>query len=117
MPPVFRPMHRTIRVGVFTAFSGSAGVWGPSSHNAAILAASEINAGGGILGREIELAIVDTGAAPAAVARRAAQAVATDEIDVVVGGHISSAVREAVTAELAGRVPYIYTSLYEGGAP
>jgi urea transport system substrate-binding protein len=37
-----------------------------------------------------------------------------DQIDAVVGWH-SSAVRQAVAPRIHGRVPYIYTALYEGG--
>jgi len=36
------------------------------------------------------------------------------KVDAVVGWHIS-AVRQAVAPLLAGRVPYVYTALYEGG--
>jgi ABC-type branched-subunit amino acid transport system substrate-binding protein len=35
-------------------------------------------------------------------------------VDAVVGWHIS-AVRQAVAPRIAGRVPYVYTALYEGG--
>jgi hypothetical protein len=50
-----------LRIVNFIALSGSAGIWGPASINASLLAVSEINRRGGILGREIELVVRDAG--------------------------------------------------------
>ena len=46
----------------------------------------------------------------------ARQAVDVDngEVDALVGMHISS-VRQRITAAVGGRLPYVYTCLYEGG--
>jgi len=40
--------------------------------------------------------------------------VAAGIVDAVVGWHIS-AVRQVLAPRIAGRVPYVYTALYEGG--
>jgi ABC-type branched-subunit amino acid transport system substrate-binding protein len=48
------------------------------------------------------------------VVRRAERAIAFDEIDVIMGSHIS-AVRLALRKVTAGRIPYVYTPVYEGG--
>lgn len=103
-----------LRVAQFVALSGPAGIWGPSAINSAVLAAAQINARGGILGREIELTIHDTGATPDAAGREAADLVAGEDAEVVIGCH-TSAVRLAVRKAIAGRIPYIYTPIYEGG--
>jgi ABC-type branched-subunit amino acid transport system substrate-binding protein len=103
-----------LRVANFLTFSGSPGIWGPATTNAVLLAVSEINRRGGILGREIELTMLDAGGPIEDVVRRAAEAVAFDEVDVVMGSHIS-AVRVALRKVTGGRVPYIYTPVYEGG--
>ena len=50
-----------LRVGNFLTFSGSPGIWGPASTNSVLMAVSEINKRGGILGREIELSMYDAG--------------------------------------------------------
>ncbi|MCS3731423.1 ABC-type branched-subunit amino acid transport system substrate-binding protein [Bradyrhizobium betae] len=42
-----------LRIGNFLTFTGSPGIWGPTSTNSAMLAAAEINKRGGILGREL----------------------------------------------------------------
>jgi len=103
-----------LRVGNFLTFSGSPGIWGPASTNSVLLAVSELNRQGGILGREIELSMYDSGGPIEEVAERAAQAVAFDEVDVIMGSHIS-AVRVALRKVTRNRVPYVYTPVYEGG--
>jgi urea transport system substrate-binding protein len=103
-----------LRVTNFITSSGSPGIWGPAGTNGALLAVSEINKRGGILGREIELTILDSGGPIRDVARRAREAIAFDEVDVIMGSHIS-AVRLALREVTRGRVPYVYTPLYEGG--
>src|SRR6266566_1365116 len=50
-----------LRVGNFLTFSGSPGIWGPASTNSVLLAVAETNKCGGILGREVELAMYDAG--------------------------------------------------------
>jgi ABC-type branched-subunit amino acid transport system substrate-binding protein len=109
-----RRRHGRLRIGHFVPLSGPAGIWGPASLNNADLAVREINARGGILGREIELLTFDAGGAPGEVAGLAADAVGFGEVDVIVGGHIS-AVRVALRDAIAGQVPYVYTPIYEGG--
>jgi ABC-type branched-subunit amino acid transport system substrate-binding protein len=115
-PDFFRDRRdrRKLRVANFIGLSGSAGIWGLASTNSTVLAASEINRRGGILGREIELAFHDTGGNIDGVVRTAADIVASGDADIVMGSHIS-AVRLALRKVIAGRVPYIYTPVYEGG--
>lgn len=96
------------------AFSGSPGIWAPCSINSTLLAASEINKRGGVLGRELEIVMYDAGGAIEDVARRAAEAVDFDEVDVIMGSHIS-AIRVALRKITNGRIPYVYTPVYEGG--
>jgi urea transport system substrate-binding protein len=103
-----------LRVGNFLTFSGSPGIWGPASTNSVLLAVSETNKRGGILGREIELSMYDAGGPIEEVAERAAQAIAFDEVDVIMGSHIS-AIRVALRKVTRNRIPYIYTPVYEGG--
>jgi ABC-type branched-subunit amino acid transport system substrate-binding protein len=109
-----RGARNKLRVGNFLTYSGSPGIWGPISTNSALLAVSEINERGGILGREIELAMYDAGGTLDEVVDRAEQAIASDEVDLVMGSHIS-AVRVALRKVTRNRVPYIYTPVYEGG--
>jgi len=115
-PDCFRQRRdrRKLRIANFTSLTGPAGVWGPSATNSALLAASEINRRGGILGREIEIAFHDTGGCVEDVVRTAADVVASGDADIIIGSHIS-AVRIALRKVVAGRIPYVYTPVYEGG--
>ncbi|TWF80707.1 amino acid/amide ABC transporter substrate-binding protein (HAAT family) [Pseudonocardia hierapolitana] len=94
--------------------SGPAGIVGPSCEACGLLAADEINATGGLLGRELRLRIVDGGRAPRAVAREVDALVSAGAVEGVTGWHIS-AVRQVVAPVVSGRVPYVYSPLYEGG--
>lgn len=103
-----------MKVGLIFAHSGLAGLWTPGCHGGAILAATGINAAGGVLGQEIELVTIDSGETRQS-ARLAAQRLAIDErVDAVIGLQASH-LRPAVRDGLAGLAPYIYTSNYEGG--
>jgi urea transport system substrate-binding protein len=106
--------RKKLRIANFIALSGSAGIWGPAATNTTLLAAAEINRRGGILGREVELVFHDAGGNVDDIARQAADVVAMDDADIVMGSHIS-AVRVALRRAIRGRIPYIYTPVYEGG--
>ncbi|WP_131742448.1 substrate-binding domain-containing protein [Actinomadura roseirufa] len=103
-----------LRLALVVPLQGPAGIFGPSCRACAQLAAEECNRGGGVLGREVRLTLVDGGAPPGRVAREVAALVARGEVDGVTGWHLSS-VRKAIAPHVAGRVPYVYAPLYEGG--
>jgi urea transport system substrate-binding protein len=109
-----RRARSKLRIGNFVTFQGAPGLWGPACCNASLLAAAEINKRGGLLGREIELVMYDAGGPIEDVAQRVARAVEDEDVDIVMGSHIS-AVRVALRNAIRGRVPYIYTPVYEGG--
>jgi urea transport system substrate-binding protein len=106
--------RKKLRIANFTSLTGPAGIWGPSATNSTLLAASEINRRGGILGREIEIVFHDAGGCIEDVVRTAADVVASNDADIIMGSHIS-AVRVALRKVVAGRIPYVYTPVYEGG--
>ena len=106
--------RKKLRVVNFLGFSGPAGIWGPAGVNGTLLAVAEINRRGGILGREIEMIFRDAGTRLDDVVRVASDIVAADDADIIMGSHIS-AVRVALRRVVAGRIPYIYTPVYEGG--
>jgi urea transport system substrate-binding protein len=102
------------RVAMVLPLRGPAGLFAPSCEAVAELAVAEINAAGGILGREVVSEVVDGGQAPSDVAAELGERVRAGAVDAVSGWHISS-VREALVPALAGQVPYAYSALYEGG--
>src|ERR671919_2324507 len=104
----------TLDVALVIPLHGSAGIFGPSCELCGQLAAEEVNGLGGVLARELRLSVVDGSGPPQRVADEVGALVAAGLVDAVVGWHIS-AVRQAVAPRIAGRVPYVYTALYEGG--
>lgn len=101
-------------VGLVVPTQGPAGIFGPSCEAVADFAAHELNRTDGLLGRQVAIEVVDGGAAPREVARTLDALIRAGRIDAVTGWHIS-AVRKQLAATVNGRIPYVYTSLYEGG--
>ena len=106
--------QRSFSVALVVPLQGSEGMYGPSCELCAQLAADEINAQGGLLGREVRFVTVDGAASPAHVADVVDRLIRAGHVDAVVGWHIS-AVRVLLAPRVAQRVPYVYTALYEGG--
>jgi len=79
-----------IVLGMITPLSGSSSAIGPYMQNGAQLAVDEINADGGIDGRQLEL-VVEDGACDPRTATAAANKLVTDGIDISVGGYCSGA--------------------------
>ena len=103
------------RVGLLIPMCGSAGIWGPSCIASAEVAAYELNRRNGIAGRNVRLVLVDSAieAAPP-VEVLVDGLIESRSIDAIVGMHIS-AVRQRLAKVVRGRLPYVYTPMYEGG--
>ncbi|ONK15434.1 substrate-binding domain-containing protein [Streptomyces sp. MP131-18] len=113
-PAPLSPDPEVLGVALVVPRQGPAGIFGPACELCARLAADEVNAAGGVLGRELRLVTVDGGAPPRQVAAEVEHLVAAGIVHGVTGWHISS-VRQAVAPRIARHVPYVYTALYEGG--
>ncbi|RLM27016.1 ABC transporter substrate-binding protein [Brenneria alni] len=103
-----------LRLGLLVPFHGSDAIWGPSCQYSAVLAATELNRDNHTLGRPIELFAADAGGEPEGVVARSWQLVNEHKVDALIGVHLSS-VRIALRDAFAGRVPYVFAPLYEGG--
>ena len=116
-PSLIRPAaaaNKEFRIGLFIPLSGPASLFGPTDRACAELAAEEVDKGGGILGRQIKLFPTDAGGPPAETAKSAVRLMLEENVDLFIGSH-DSATREALVATIKGKVPYIYTPVYEGG--
>jgi ABC-type branched-subunit amino acid transport system substrate-binding protein len=102
------------KIGLFIALSGPASLFGPTQRACAELAADEVNKNGGILGRQVKLFPTDAGAPPAESAKSAVRLMLEEKVDLFIGSH-DSATRQALVSTIKGKVPYIYTPVYEGG--
>ncbi len=108
-------MTEPIRVGVVTDITGPLGALGTANANTARMVVDEINAAGGLLGRQVELTLEDSESTDEAAEAKARKLVKQDRVAVVLGGIFSStrlAIKKAAVEE--GRTLYIYPEQYEG---
>lgn len=103
-----------IRIGVPVGLSGANSVVAPSVVQAGELAVAEINAGGGLLGRMIELVVADDGSGAQGAQRAFDSLVFQKKVDVLISMETSAARNAGLPIVNRGRVPFIYTSFYEG---
>ena len=101
-------------VGVVIPLRGPAGIFGPSCEAVTETALDHINASGGLLGRRVRPVVIDGGRPVREIAAQVGALVRSGEIHAVTGWHISQ-VRQHLVHVVRGHVPYVYTSLYEGG--
>ena len=104
-----------IKLGSILDTSGIFDAYGRPMDMAMRLAVDEINAAGGLLGRQIEVVAYDTQSDMALYSQYGQQLTRQDRVDVVHGG-ILSASREAIRQIMRRtNTLYFYNVLYEGG--
>ncbi|HWW47916.1 MAG TPA: ABC transporter substrate-binding protein [Xanthobacteraceae bacterium] len=104
-----------IKVGALVDLSGPLQPFGQGKMQAIQLAAEEINAAGGLLGRKIELVQYDTQSENQLYGQFAQQLALRDKV-AVVHGAITSAAREVARPVLKrAQTLYFYNMIYEGG--
>jgi ABC-type branched-subunit amino acid transport system substrate-binding protein len=106
---------RPIRVGVITDQTGPLSFMGIANANVARMVIDDINAAGGLLGRQLELYLEDSATTDSVAAERAAKLVEDDRVHVILGG-IYSSTRQAIKGPAVdeGKTLYIYPEQYEG---
>src|SRR6266581_4289063 len=104
-----------IKVGVITDQTGPLSFMGIANANVARMVVDDINAKGGLLGRQVDLYLEDSATTDAVAAAKATKLVEHDHVDVIVGG-IYSSTRQAIKgpAVVKGKTLYIYPEQYEG---
>jgi urea transport system substrate-binding protein len=104
-----------IKIGAVLPFSGGVELYGAQAKLGLDLAAADINAAGGILGRPVEIVYRDDGTRPN-IAAEAAREVVEDDGVLAVVGPITSQNLDAIVPVLAARkTPLLYATNYEGG--
>src|SRR5712675_2960644 len=103
-----------IRIGVPVGLSGANSVVAPSVVQSAELAVAEINAKGGVLGRPLALEVADDASGAAGAQKAFDSLVFQKKVDVLISMETSAARNAALPIVTRGKVPYIYTSFYEG---
>ncbi|MCX5494955.1 substrate-binding protein [Kaistia dalseonensis] len=104
-----------IKIGVVQPFSGGLELFGGQAKIGLDLAAAEINAAGGILGRNVELIYEDDKTDPKTAVERTTSLIRRDKV-IAVSGPITSNNRDAMMPTLSrAKVPLLYATNYEGG--
>lgn len=103
-----------IRVGVISPLTGAWTVYGKAHISGFQLAVDEINAAGGVLGRQIELVIGDSKTEPRVVVEQANRLIRQERVDFL-AGTFSSAERNAAgpVVKAADKI-LLYPTWYEG---
>lgn len=105
---------KPIVIGVPVGLSGANSVVAPSVVQAAELAVEEINVAGGVLGRKLALEVADDASGEAGAQKAFDSLIYQKKVDVIIAMETSAARNAGLPAVTKGRVPYIYTSFYEG---
>lgn len=101
-------------VAILAPMSGSAGIWGPSCISSAQLAIYEINSHAGIAGGPIVPLFLDSDdSAVGSLEREVTDLLDQGAIEAIIGMSVSS-VRQRLNKVVRGRIPHVYTPLYEG---
>ena len=104
-----------LKIGLLEDVSGDIALMGAPKLNGTLLALEEINAAGGIMGRQVDVVHLDPQMDNARYQEFARRLIKRDKVDVLIGG-ITSASREAIRP-IIDRTDtfYFYTNQYEGG--
>src|SRR5262245_6847727 len=104
-----------IKVGAMHDRTGSHGIYGKEMDDGVKFVVEEINAAGGVMGKQLQLTAFDTGSNMQNYAQYSQRLATQEKVSVVFGG-ISSASRETARPILDRyKILYFYNTFYEGG--
>jgi urea transport system substrate-binding protein len=105
-----------IKIGAVLPFSGGVELYGNQAKLGIDLAVKEVNAGGGILGRPVEIIYEDDKTDPDAAMNATRKLIERDHVLAVIGP-ITSRNLNAIKPEIErAKTPLLYATNYEGGA-
>jgi branched-chain amino acid transport system substrate-binding protein/urea transport system substrate-binding protein len=104
-----------IKIGAVLPFSGGVELYGRQAKLGLELAAKDINAGGGILGRPVELLYEDDKTDPAAAVDATRKLIERDGVLAVVGPITSRNLNAIAPVAESTKTPLLYATNYEGG--
>lgn len=103
-----------IKIGVAVGLSGANSVVAPAVVQSSQLAVEQINASGGILGRQVQLEITDDASGAVGAQKAYDTLVFQNNVDAIISMETSAARNAALPIVARGKKPFIYTSFYEG---
>ncbi|CAN7255519.1 substrate-binding protein [Bradyrhizobium sp. LjRoot220] len=104
-----------IRVGAVLPFSGGVELYGQQAKLGLDLAAKEINAAGGILGRPVQVIYADDKTRPASAVTAAQGLIQSDGVVALVGPVTSQNFNAIVPVAESLKTPLLYATNFEGG--
>lgn len=105
----------TVRIGLMAPLSGIVQLYGREICTAAQIACDEINQNGGVLGRRLELIILDDGSLPETAVPAAVRLIDEFKCSALIGNLLSNS-RIAVSSLVSEprKIPFLNFSFYEG---
>lgn len=108
--------YADVKIGAIFDLTGGLNIYGIQQHEALELAVEDINAKGGVLGEQIKVVSYDAQSQLPKYTQYTNTAILRDKVDALFAGLTSSS-REAIRPIIRrAKIPYFYSSLYEGGA-
>ena len=96
-----------IQLGIIAEMTGNNASYGNSIANGAKLAAKELNAKGGLLGKQVEFVVADTKSEPAESANAMSKLVNQNKVPAVLGLFASSGAIAAANVSEAAKIPFL----------
>jgi branched-chain amino acid transport system substrate-binding protein len=96
-----------IRIGEFGSLTGGTATFGTSSHEGVMLALDEINAGGGVLGKQVRVITEDNQSKPEESVTAVLKLIKQDQVSAVIGEVASSRTLAAAPTCQANRIPLL----------
>jgi branched-chain amino acid transport system substrate-binding protein len=97
----------TFRVGVITSLTGPQAAFGQAHKYGYTVAVADLNAKGGILGKQVEVVFYDDQSKPDQAVQGVAKLVDQDHVPIILGGYSSETTRAIVPAVTQRKIPLI----------
>lgn len=97
----------TFRIGVITSLTGPAAAFGAAHKHGYTIAANELNAKGGVLGKQIEVLFYDDQSKPDQAVQGVAKLVDQDHVPIILGAYSSETTRAIIPAVTQKHTPLI----------
>jgi branched-chain amino acid transport system substrate-binding protein len=112
----------TVRIGVITSLTGAQAAFGKAHKLGYEIAAADVNAKGGLLGRQVEVIVYDDQGKPDQAVQGASKLIDLDHVAILLGGYSSETTRAVIPAATQKGVPLIMPTgtadnLVETGSP
>ena len=100
----------SLKIGVMLPLTGRQATFGRIQQKSVLMAAAEVNAGGGINGKKIELIVADTQSNPDMGRRAIERLIKRDKVLVIGGGFSSTVTWAAITIAQKNKIPFLVNS-------